>query len=96
MNKLITINVIIADRTYRLKISPDDEEVVRKTVKFINEKILEFKNNFAGKDMQDFLAMVVLWLATEKTATAPNISAQDEISLRLAHLEKIIQKAIEA
>ena len=48
MEELIPINVVIADRSYRLKVEPKDEEMVRKTVKLINEKILEFKNKFAG------------------------------------------------
>ena len=52
MEELIPINVVIADRSYRLKVEPKDEEMVRKTVKLINEKVLEFKNKFAGKDTQ--------------------------------------------
>ena len=58
------------DRTYRIRIQPEDEEAVRKTVKDINEKIIEFKTQFAGKDMQDYIAMVLIWLATEQPATA--------------------------
>ena len=57
MNELIPINITIADRTYRLKIDTKDEETVRKTVKVINYKILEYKSNLAGKDMQDFVSI---------------------------------------
>ena len=64
MPDLITVNVIVADRNYRLKISPDDEAVLRNTVKIINEKIVEYKAQLAGKDMQDFVSMVLLWFAT--------------------------------
>ncbi|HRF16924.1 MAG TPA: cell division protein ZapA, partial [Chitinophagaceae bacterium] len=60
MNELIAISALIGDRTYRIKINPADEEVVRKTLKVINEKILEFKTHFAGKDMQDYIAMVLI------------------------------------
>ena len=48
--------------------APEDEEVVRKTVKTINDKIIEFKTQFAGKDMQDYIAMVLIWFATEQIA----------------------------
>lgn len=68
MEELIPINVVIGDRTYRIRISPADEEVVRKTLKLINDKIIEFKTNFAGKDMQDYIAMVLIWYATQITA----------------------------
>ena len=65
MQTLIPINVPVGDRTYRIKITPEDEEQVRKTIKTINEKIIEYKTEFAGKDMQDYISMVVLWYATQ-------------------------------
>jgi cell division protein ZapA (FtsZ GTPase activity inhibitor) len=66
MEQLIAATVIIGDRSYRIKCAPGDEEVVRKTVKTINDKIVEFKTQFAGKDMQDYIAMVLLWFATDQ------------------------------
>ena len=57
-NNLIPLNLVIGDRTYRVRINPIDEEVVRKTVKTINDKMMEFKTHFAGKDMQDYIAIV--------------------------------------
>ncbi|MBU3714696.1 MAG: cell division protein ZapA, partial [Ferruginibacter sp.] len=67
-NELIPINIVIADRTYRIKTSPKDEEAVRKTVKLINDKIFEFKSQYAGKDMQDYIAMVIIWYATQNAS----------------------------
>ncbi|MGE5108488.1 MAG: cell division protein ZapA [Sphingobacteriales bacterium] len=72
MQELIPINIVIGDRTYRVKVQPNDEEVVRKTVKTINDKIIEFKTSFAGKDMQDYISMVLLWYTTQ---TAENINS---------------------
>jgi cell division protein ZapA (FtsZ GTPase activity inhibitor) len=66
MEQLIAATVVIGDRSYRIKCAGEDEEVVRKTVKTINDKIIEFKNQFAGKDMQDYIAMVLLWFATDQ------------------------------
>jgi hypothetical protein len=65
MQELMTINVVIGDRTYRIKIEPQDEEVVRGTLRAINDKIIEYKTQFAGRDMQDYIAMVLLWYATQ-------------------------------
>jgi hypothetical protein len=64
MQELIPLNIVLGDRSYRIKINPADEEEVRKTLKAINDKIIEFKTQFAGKDMQDYIAMVLLWFAT--------------------------------
>ncbi|HEV2354155.1 MAG TPA: cell division protein ZapA [Puia sp.] len=61
----MTINVVIGDRTYRIKIESADEEVVRRTLKTINDKIVEYKTQFAGRDTQDYIAMVLLWYATQ-------------------------------
>ena len=64
---LIPINIVIGDRTYRIKITPSDEGIIRSTLKIINDKIVEFKIQFAGKDMQDYIAMVMIWYATQAT-----------------------------
>ena len=94
MPELIAINVVIGDRNYRLKIEPADEEMVRKTVKMINDKVLEFKNNFAGKDLQDYVSMVLLWFATEQTSSTIDIIKDQEISDKLSSLEAWLDKTL--
>ena len=78
------------DRTYRIRIEPKDEETVRGTVKIINDKIVEYKTQFAGKDMQDYIGMVVLWYATQQKA-AEN-QPPEELSERLNQLESLLDK----
>lgn len=87
MQELIPVNIVIGDRTYRVKVSPNDEELVRKTVKTINDKIVEFKTNFAGKDMQDYISMVLIWYATQ-VAESKNETTIDD-SLLSDSLQKI-------
>ena len=70
MADLIAATVVIADRSYRIKLDPKDEEVVRRTVKTINDKVVEYKTAFAGKDMQDYIAMVIIWYATQAAEQA--------------------------
>ena len=94
-NELIPLNLLIADRTYRVRIDPKDEEVVRKTVKTINDKVLEFKTMFAGKDLQDYIAMVLVWFATEQNAAISNQVNLDNVSSRLQTLERLIDGALE-
>ena len=93
MNELIPINVLVGDRTYRVKVSPSDEELVRKTLKLINDKIIEFKTEFAGKDMQDYLGMVLLWYATQH-AGGNNLTAVTEMGVGLEKLEGMLDKAL--
>lgn len=94
MSALIPVNVTIGDRSYRLKVEPDEEEMVRKTVKMINEKIIEFRGVFAGKDMQDFIAMVLIWFATEqKKSDGENTKIGNAIA-KLSQMEEMIDKAL--
>jgi len=96
MAELIPVNILIGDRTYRLRIDPADEEKLRKTVKTINDKIVEFKTNFAGKDMQDFVSMVLIWFATEQNAAISNQVNLDNVSSRLQTLERMIDGVLES
>jgi cell division protein ZapA len=93
-DELIAINIIVADRTYRLKIAASDEEVVRKTIKTINEKVIDFKTNFSGKDMQDYVSMVLLWYATEQQKPTPAEIATKEDEIKLQKIEDILDKAL--
>ena len=94
MNELIPVTILIADRTYRLKILPKDEEMLRKTVKTINEKILEYKTQFAGKDMQDYIAMVLIWYATQPASSMNNEQLEKELSAALSKIEQQIDKGL--
>lgn len=77
MAELIPINIVIGDRSYRIKTSPSDEEAIRRTLKIINEKIVDFKTHFSGKDMQDYVAMVLIWYATQtKSDEVPVVDAE--------------------
>lgn len=90
MDTLIAATIIIGDRSYRIKIHPKDEEVVRKTVKTINDKIIEYKTEFAGKDMQDYIAMVLIWLATEQKAAGASSAEQENVLKKLSAIERML------
>jgi cell division protein ZapA len=94
MAQLIPVNITIADRSFRLKIQTEDEEVVRKTIKMINEKIIEFKTNFAGKDMQDYVSMVLLWFATEQQKPTVQQALHTESLEKLTRIEDTLDKVL--
>ena len=88
---LIPLNILIGDRTYRIKILSKDEETVRKVLKTINEKILEFKTQFAGKDMQDYISMVLIWYASQlKENTSEGLS--DDLMESLMKMKKQLEE----
>lgn len=94
MQELIPINIVIGDRTYRIKTSSADEEAVRRTLKTINDKIVEFKTQFAGKDMQDYIAMVLIFYATQSTGQQGNPALEEELTDALQRIEEQIDKIL--
>ncbi|WP_301924296.1 cell division protein ZapA [Ferruginibacter sp.] len=93
MSELIPINIVIGDRTYRIKTLAKDEEMIRRTLKTINDKIIEFKTQFGGKDMQDYIAMVMIWYATLAN-TDSNPILEKEVTDALLKMELAIDKAL--
>lgn len=93
MSELIPVNIVIGDRSYRIKTLARDEEVIRRTLKTINDKIIEFKTQFAGKDMQDYIAMVLIWYATQATPET-NPALEQEILSALIKIEEQLDKAL--
>lgn len=94
MQDLIPVNINVGDRTYRVRIDSKDEEKVRRINKQINDQIIDFKTRFAGKDMQDYIAMVLLWFVTEQQS---NQSGADnsQISTQLEALEALLDNNLE-
>ena len=60
MDDKLSIRVNIADRYYPLKVERENEEKIRKAARMINEKVLQYKQRYTDKDVQDFLAMAAL------------------------------------
>ena len=91
-DKLIPINVWLAGRSYRIRINASEEEAVRRAVKQADNQIAELRNNYAGKDDQDFVAMCLLMYAANSATeggTSPLI--QQEISSLLSKVDKALE-----
>lgn len=93
MQNLIPVNIVVGDRNYRVRINSRDEETVRKLTKKINDKILEFKTQFAGKDMQDYVSMVLLWFVTEQH-TGSLGGSSEVLSDEIRKLEELIDRIL--
>lgn len=94
MSEKIPINIVVGDRTYRVKIERKDEELVRKTLHLLNQKVLDFKTSFAGKDMQDYIAMALIWFATEQNLIGNFLIKEKETSQKLNGLENLLDRLL--
>ncbi|WP_295126914.1 cell division protein ZapA [uncultured Chitinophaga sp.] len=96
MEQLIPVNIVVADRTYRIKIRPEEEEDVRRIMKEVNEKIVEFRTVFAGKDIQDYIAMALIMYATHSVTSGGKAQASVApfLSEKLQHLENLLNEGL--
>lgn len=89
MEDKLSIRVNIVDRYYPLKIERKDEEKIRKAGKIISDKVLQYKQKYADKDVQDFLAMAALQYVTklieleEKEEGTPLVNSIKELNEEL-------------
>lgn len=77
----LSIKVNIADRVYPLKVTAQQEELVRKAAKHINDKVKSLQTQFAVQDKQDILAMIVLETVTE-LQTLQSLQATKKAALK--------------
>jgi cell division protein ZapA (FtsZ GTPase activity inhibitor) len=95
MDEKLSIRVNVADRYYPLKIDRSDEEKIRKAAKLINEKVLQYKQRYSDKDVQDFLAMAALQYVIqviENDNTADTSSVLEEIQELDNQLEDFLKR----
>lgn len=92
----LSISVTIAERPYKLTIAKDEEEIVRRATKLINEKIKEYSNSYAFKDHQDLLAMIALQFTTQFLNLDKEIEINDKvITKKLSDIDKILAEVCE-
>ncbi len=87
MDDKLSIRVNIADRYYPLKVERENEEKIRKAARMINEKVLQYKQRYTDKDIQDFLAMAALQYVIKLT--------EEEEKLETDYLPDAIKELIQ-
>lgn len=93
--KWIHINVVLADRPYRIKIKSDEEEIVRKAAKLINDKVKEYQQLFSSKDKQDFLAMIAIQNTVESLKVGTGVKDSETNLLttqKIEELDKLLEE----
>lgn len=83
----LSIKVQIGGRTYPLTIDRNEEEIIRKAAKRVDETLARFQQNYAVRDKQDLLAMTALQMATHALKTG----AKQEPAAYEAQLQELRQ-----
>ena len=89
----ISIKINIADRVYPLKVNMEEEEIIRRAAKLINDRIKEYQENYAVRDKQDLLSMCVLHYATSSLKADKKVTVEDtELTEKVYHLYYILSE----
>jgi cell division protein ZapA len=94
MDDKLSIRVNVADRYYPLKVERENEEKIRKAARMINEKVLQYKQRYSDKDVQDFLAMAALQYVIKLTEEEEKLT-EDELPEALKEMIRKIDSVME-
>lgn len=87
----ISIKINIADRVYPLKVNMEEEEIIRRAAKMINDRIKEYQDNYAVRDKQDLLSMSVLHYATATLKAEKKVMHEDtEVADTVYQLDRLL------
>ena len=88
--------VVIANRTYHLKIFKQDEEKILSIVKSVNHRIEQLKSAYDAKDNQDYLAMCILQLYAQQNSQNTASPVSDiSIEPEIEKIEGLLHTALE-
>ena len=91
---LISMHIMIAGRSYLLRVKSGDEESIQKVVDELNEKIKDFQLTYINKDKQDCLAMALLTYAVE-FHKAKNEQPSETLADKVNRMETMIDNMLE-
>jgi len=86
--ELKRIILTIAGRTYPVKVSDEEEVVMRKIEKDINDKINDLQVSYEGKDVRDYMSLAIISYAYE-LSKARNPEKKDVLGQKLDEIEAL-------
>jgi cell division protein ZapA len=91
----LSIKLRIGNREYPMRVSPEDEERIRRAGKILNEQMRSYKDRFGIEDNQDLLAMVAFDCQVEKMKSEESKESTNESSLdQIRSLNNLINSAL--
>jgi len=83
-----SIKIVIAGREYPFKIEKEEhEERIRKAGRTIEDRLIEYKQRYSDRDMQDFLALEALRFAVKTIELEAKASSTEQAD-RLRQLDE--------
>ncbi len=95
MNEL-SIRIKIGEREYPMRVKAEEEELLRRAGKLVNERIKHYRERYGITDPQDLLAMVAFDGLVERLRQQDNVSGDTaDLAGRLEALDIVVGEALE-
>ena len=89
------IKLNIGNRVYPLSVDTNQEEILRKAAKQINQMINDYESKYAVRDKQDSLAMCALQILSQsKTFSSDDDKEIFEIGEKLNKIKELIDSRL--
>ena len=95
MASTLSITLRIGGRSYPMKVTPEEEQLLRKSAKLLEKKIYSYKDKFQITDIQDALSMIAFDLLVEKAkAEHQYLHLQKEVISSTEGLHKLLSAVL--
>jgi len=89
----LSIKIQIAERIYPLTVKVEQEELMRRAEKMINDRMKVYESNYSVKDKQDLLAMCALEFAARSLELeAKKLLMDENTAAQLVEMEKFLSQ----
>lgn len=94
MEQTIPITIWLAERSYRIRVKPEEEQAIRQAIKVAEQRLAKLRNEVPGKDEKDFLTMCLMMYATDQVTdpTGLNPVQQDTITQMISSIDDCLEE----
>ena len=87
------IDVTIVGRKFPIKVTSEEEAIVRNIEKKLNQQIHEFQLKYADRDKLDCIIMTLLTIAFDN-AKEQKVTDHDGLAQKLSKIEQLVDAAL--
>ena len=92
-NAMTSIDVIIAGRTFPLKVHEKDVSTIKRIVEEVNSKVSKFQMTYSAKDKLDCLSMALLTYAVDLHKERSS-GDSDQVASKINELDKVLDSLL--
>ena len=99
MEKKIRINIQVGEARYPLWVDRDDEPIIRKAARLVNERLVAYNTKYRGAadlSQENFMAMAAVDLASRLLSTQGQSAQSPELVAELAQMKGDLEQFLES